>query len=48
MHRRRAMIDVLWPYYVIIYGAMAGAGVAVCVLVAVTVVTLRDATRVSG
>lgn len=38
----------LWPLYVILYGLFAGAGVALSVLVAITVVALSDATRVNA
>lgn len=39
------MIDTLWPLYVIAWGALAGFGVVVTVLIGVTWITLRDATR---
>lgn len=46
--RRQMLFETLWSLYVILYGLVAGGGVVVAVVVAVTWVTLRDAVRVSG
>jgi hypothetical protein len=42
------MLDTTFSLWVIFYGTLGGMGVAIAVAAVITVVTLRDAARVTG